>query len=287
MTKNNIGRREFLAAVGASMTVGVVDSDAGSCRRRGPPGAVPLCTALPAPHLPLRPPKLRVRPNVLSLNERQLDALKRGVAAMKRLPKSDPRSWSFQAAIHGTDSHTTNPLFNQCQHGTLQFLTWHRAYLHFFERILRWAAGDPTLNLPYWDWTARPTLPKAFRQPASPTNPLYEAKRAFNDGSALPRQVVSDDLRTALNFVAFQRAGQTGFSPSLEDSPHGNVHTIVGGPGGTMSRIQTAAQDPIFWLHHGNIDRLWDRWLRLRGGRADPPDSSFLNQKYAFANESG
>jgi tyrosinase len=29
-----------------------------------------------------------------------------------------------------------------------------------------------------------------------------------------------------------------------------------------MSMPQTAALDPIFWLHHANIDRLWSVWLR-------------------------
>ena len=36
----------------------------------------------------------------------------------------------------------------------------------------------------------------------------------------------------------------------------------------------TAAQDPIFWLHHANIDRLWNHWLQQGGGRADPTDSA-------------
>jgi hypothetical protein len=41
-----------------------------------------------------------------------------------------------------------------------------------------------------------------------------------------------------------------------------------------MVRPETAAQDPIFWLHHANIDRLWERWLQLGGGRANPVNFS-------------
>jgi tyrosinase len=37
----------------------------------------------------------------------------------------------------------------------------------------------------------------------------------------------------------------------------------VGGPTGLMSAFDTAPLDPIFWLHHCNIDRLWEVWRNL------------------------
>ena len=42
---------------------------------------------------------------------------------MKALPATDPRSWQFQANIHSTLDPVTNPLFRQCEHGTLLFAT--------------------------------------------------------------------------------------------------------------------------------------------------------------------
>jgi hypothetical protein len=48
---------------------------------------------------------------------------------------------------------------------------------------------------------------------------------------------------------------------SLE-TPHGTIHTSVGGSGGSMSSISTAAHDPIFWLHHCNIDRYFYNWMK-------------------------
>jgi tyrosinase len=218
----------------------------------------------------------------------QLESFKRGVAVMKALPPSDRRSWAFQAAIHGTaDASYTNPLFNQCQHGNLLFLPWHRGYLHFFERILRWAANDPGLMLPFWDWTTHPVLPGPFRYPADGSNPLYEPKRKANDGSALLASVVVDDLDIALQQTDYPTAGQDGFSPRLEDSPHGQVHDLVGGIGGLMSSVPTAAGDPIFWLHHANIDRLWNVWLNQGGGRAVPASPAYLDTTYTFADETG
>ena len=44
--------------------------------------------------------------------------------------------------------------------------------------------------------------------------------------------------------------------------PHGTIHTTIGGSGGSMSSISTAAHDPIFWLHHCNIDRYFYNWMK-------------------------
>jgi tyrosinase len=233
---------------------------------------------------PTPQPVLRVRPNITQLNAAQLESLKKGVAAMKALPASDPRSWRFQANMHGTTDSDTNPLFNQCEHGTLLFLAWHRGYVYYFERILRQLSGDPDLVLPYWDWTADPVLPAAFRTPADAGNPLYDASRTINSGATLPSQVVEDDLERALKQVPFPASGTVGFTHSLERSPHGAIHVLLGG---NMSSVPTAANDPIFWLHHCNVDRLWDRWLGQAEGRVNPSDAAFLDKTYALADEHG
>ena len=44
---------------------------------------------------------------------------------------------------------------NQCQHGWEEFLTWHRLYLYYFELQLQ--DNDPSVTLPYWDWTDNTT----------------------------------------------------------------------------------------------------------------------------------
>ncbi len=60
------------------------------------------------------------------------------------------------------------------------------------------------------------------------------------------------------------------FTGALENQPHNLVHGRIGGTEGWMSDANTAAQDPIFWPHHSNIDRLWERWLDRGDGRANP-----------------
>jgi tyrosinase len=113
---------------------------------------------------------------------------------------------------------------------------------------------------------------------------LYDDTRNINDGSALPSPVVLDDLNNALSLIPFPPNGFFGFSPSLEGSPHGAVHVLIGG---NMGFVPTAANDPVFWLHHGNIDRVWDQWISRGEGRMNPSDDAFLNTPYSFADESG
>jgi hypothetical protein len=60
----------------------------------------------------------------------------------------------------------------------------------------------------------------------------------------------------------------------MESQPHNNVH---GGIGGFMGAFLSSV-DPIFFLHHGNIDRLWDVWTRRQQalGRPTLPEGAEL-----------
>ncbi len=44
----------------------------------------------------------------------------------------------------------------------------------------------------------------------------------------------------------------------LEGQPHNNVHNCIGG----LMQDMLSPIDPIFFMHHANIDRLWDVWTR-------------------------
>lgn len=48
----------------------------------------------------------------------------------------------------------------------------------------------------------------------------------------------------------------------MENDPHGSAHMSFGG---SISSIGTAAKDPLFFLLHCNVDRLWAKWQRLNG----------------------
>ena len=96
--------------------------------------------------LPTPPGGPIFRPNIYSLDPDgpEIARLRRGVARMMEISEddpSDPRGWTFQANIHGAPLDVPEkPAWRQCQHGSYFFFPWHRMYLYWFERILRWAA---------------------------------------------------------------------------------------------------------------------------------------------------
>lgn len=247
-----------------------------------------------------------IRRNVycLTASSPEIRAYKRAITAMRARPATDPTSWQAQSNIHG--AFRPNPgagivnrcppasvadfmalpgmIANACQHGFF-FLAWHRMYLYYFERIVRTASGDPTFALPYWAYspTGRRDLPDVFRAPNNATNPLWTDQRASwaNTGGNMSASVV--DASTALALTAYN-----SFQSSLSGTPHGLVHTAVGSGCGWMSAFATAGMDPIFWLHHCNIDRLWEDWIASGGGRVNPTtDPTWMNQTYNFYDEAG
>lgn len=55
-----------------------------------------------------------------------------------------------------------------------------------------------------------------------------------------------------------------------------------------MLDFKNSATDPIFYAHHANVDRMWVKWKKLKGGiRMDLPDPDWLNTKFTFYDENG
>lgn len=232
----------------------------------------------------------------------------KGVAAMQQRPDGDPTSWSYQAAIHGTHAASPPPGANGCKHGSWYFVAWHRMYLLHFEEIVRAAivaqGGPADWTLPYWNYGLggdHATLPEAFRSPTldgGGDNPLFVAERAdgINDGAGIPDEVTSPDF--ALSRDQFTGSPQFGGGTApagpqfqsrtgrVEQTPHNDMHNALGGPSGLMSDPDQAALDPIFWLHHGNVDRLWDQWSTT-GSHADPTDPAWVGQSFDFFGADG
>ncbi|MES2798231.1 MAG: tyrosinase family protein [Bacteroidota bacterium] len=219
-----------------------------------------------------------VRKNIYNFTPAEITTLKTGIAAMKLLPKTDPTSWTYQAAIHGTTLADNLASWNSCQHGTQFFLSWHRMYLYYFERILRSKSGNPNFALPYWNYQINAAIHPDYRNSAA-SNTLYDATRnaSMNSGGSLSAGIMTN-INTALTKIPFAT-----FNTSLE-GPHGAVHGAIGG---NMGAVNKAAKDPVFWLHHTNIDRLWEEWLRKCGGRVNPTTGPWTTQVFTFFDETG
>jgi tyrosinase len=217
-----------------------------------------------------------------------------------------PCSWVFQWYTHNVRGDRTkaaevgtlpagqqplaNEMWDTCQAHSNRplrfFLPWHRMYVYFFERIVRKACGDPTFTLPYWDYLSagQRALPAPFWN--NTASPLWRQNRktVSNNGQPIDTGYPPNAINAAcLNQADYlPSASNIGFNSAINSSPHGDVHGMVGNSLG-MGNVPWAANDPIFWLHHCNIDRMWASWNNA--GRTNPPDASWQNQQFVFADE--
>ena len=175
-------------------------------------------------------------------------------------------------------------------HGGPAFLPWHRYYLRHLELDLQ--EIDPSVTIPYWDWTRdRSTTGAPWtadlmggsgrRQDGQvmtgpfaystgnwpitvkdfPRQPDF-LTRILGLGSLPERRDVARILRRVPYDARpwnFRTDPRRSFRAALEMGPHNSVHTWVGG------NMASAASpnDPVFFLHHAMIDRLWAKWQKL------------------------
>ncbi|TIC90617.1 Tyrosinase ustQ [Colletotrichum higginsianum] len=176
-------------------------------------------------------------------------------------------------------------------HFVASFLPWHRYFVHVYEKALQDCGYIGVA--PYWDWTLdvanvststiwdaesgfggnglRPYPSGSDAEqncvqdgPFKDLRVEYMAlgaeehclRRNFNNGS----EEIGDMFAGAYTPEAVQvinnLTAYDNFRIGLENGPHGAIHSSIGGD---MSP-STSPNDPIFFLHHGQIDRLWALW---------------------------
>lgn len=276
-----------------------------------------------------------------------LDLYAYGMAIIKKLDCTDPASWYYQGSMHSVpprneiegptvelcppyDSVPPLRAWNSCPHmypthQQLNFLTWHRLYIYYYERNIRHhianggeglpGLGDSIANqfsLPYWDYTDQGNMPKPFTVKSYDfenvklvDNPLYEIGRSptlmdrqsidYNSSDSiavtLPDGTVKNlcikTMQQALDVNDFLSLPDVSeFSRGLEDRLHNVMHDYIGGAVdsvdlsydlynriyqstksgfGLMGQIPSAGFDPIFFLHHSNVDRMFAGWEAAYG----------------------
>jgi tyrosinase len=229
---------------------------------------------------------------------REIQDLRVAITEMKarNKDKNDHTNWDFQTnTIHGA----------QCEHGSYFFLAWHRMYLYYFERIIRKYSRDPNFSMPYWDYGSprEHAVPAAFlvaKLDGGKDNPLFTPRSlSANSGTALPETAYSSCKAFTYSVFSGDRprdtfgglvrpARKSSASPSdehgaLEVMPHDAIHAIIGG---VMAFPPVAAEDPLFLVHHTNIDRLWQKWMDVPG-HTIPDDRQLLDTPFTFYDEDG
>ena len=191
-----------------------------------------------------------------------------------------------EAVWDGCQAHATNPSDPE-QFQQWFFLPWHRLMLLQFEGVIREVLHDESFTLPYWNPItgneADLVVPAVFRDPGSP---LYDGTRWFwvNGGERIDKPFKDWINLDALNekFYIDAPNGNLGFNPRLDINPHFFTHVSLGGD---MADFSTVGADPMFYLHHSNIDRLWESWNRL--GNKNPTDPRYVNRKFSYGDRSG
>jgi hypothetical protein len=193
---------------------------------------------------------------------------------------------------------TGEPVY--CAHSVEPFIAWHVPYLYEFEQLLNiynHSTDKEYIALPYFDIsqqdynysfmncsditilyngeniTIRNPLASAYYYPNGEKTKI--CRNGILNSNCKKDQIKLKTIRRQL-FNTLHAKTYEEFSSqvvSLEktykpygyvplETPHNSIHDIIGGDGGNMSDISISAFDPIFWLHHCNMDRFFYNWLK-------------------------
>ncbi|KAK4696632.1 hypothetical protein P7C71_g1311, partial [Lecanoromycetidae sp. Uapishka_2] len=172
-----------------------------------------------------------------------------------------------------------------------------------------WRAAASQFRLPYWDWAQKQVYTGDYGLPQICTQDTWNivkpgangAKEPFDNPltgfinpkkDSLGQSVPMGDKSMGPNAIGDDQDNSTEPPTKLPNATGGSYFTSkqksetpVGFTGlglGHMSDVPVAAFDPIFWLHHCNIDRLcamwqalnWDKWFDSPQGKDPKPSQS-------------
>jgi tyrosinase len=155
------------------------------------------------------------------------------------------------------------------QHSNARLLPWHRIFLYLFEEALH--NYHPDVCIPYWDWTRMEEqhfpawLAGELPTVVTPTQTINVVRSPGPDAGLAS---IASGVASAMAKTSYDQ-----FSAPI-NGIHGSVHIWVGG---TMSDAMISPADPVFWMHHANLDRLWWQWYNSPAGSNQNPNLTGAN----------
>ena len=140
-------------------------------------------------------------------------------------------------------------------HSFQRFLPWHRIYLLRMEALLMMV--DSTVCIPYWKSSDEQSFP-SWLLGFTPTVNLIGGPHTVTRNFGLSQLPNVAAVATVMANGTFN-----AFTPLLQGL-HNSGHAWVGG---SMGNIRTAPADPVFWMHHAEIDRIWAEWQVAHPGQ--------------------
>ncbi|XJO76207.1 hypothetical protein BDV3_006766 [Batrachochytrium dendrobatidis] len=231
---------------------------------------------------PLQPKQSRcTRPSTRvefrELSQSQRSAYVEAIKCLQSTPSAFPENLRA-VSLYG-DLFYTHYSAGGLAHLGAVFLPWHRVFMQNFEDLMRGACGYSG-PMVYWDWSLDASDPSNSPVWSSDfmggngdpdtgcinSGPFANLRAFHPTNHCVQRrflQVKDNDMYSytytpqAVNDIIIKSQTYNDFRIRLESNPHSGVHF---GVGGDMGIATVSASDPIFYLHHMNIDRLWAIW---------------------------
>jgi len=185
---------------------------------------------------------------------------------------TDPTLYAQFVGIHADMRHRMHSSMGGAV-GRQRFLPWHRDFLLKFEAAMQNIKREAFI--PYWHWSVDQALPPWLVNfdftvivPATGMHApqiVNVIRHPQLDGLPTDAQISFLETNSRMNYTQF-----TG----VLEGYHNTVHNLVGG---TMGDIMISPCDPLFWMHHAEVDRICSIWQANPANQAKRPAVSPVN----------
>lgn len=140
------------------------------------------------------------------------------------------------------------------------FFAWHRMQMLELERAMQ--AIDPRIGIPWWDSSTDQSTTSPLWAPdfMGQFDNVWALNRNLGGNGPLPNPTTVTAVQDSSDFLIYSNDMERG-------ATHRGAHAWIGGAMGTP----LSPRDPVFYLHHTYIDKLWAEWEQVHQG-----ESSFI-----------